>query len=416
MLTIIVSFLVVDGLPAVAQNSPPPHQQAADQDDAAVIVGRWYGIHTVSAATYHHRIDVRREGEGLVGDGLAWFAMSENQADTIAGGQTLDGSKVLDCATCIRLQYQVELSKNTLTFRCTNAQTLYQAWTEAARDPLKRAGYRMPHLSLPAGMPPYALAEAVMRWPAQNNYHPDAFSSTLIAPGVVGGRADGDGVEKGLFRLWKHEALSAPLPLTLQRGHSYVLSCLGGSAYHYTCYLPRSYTPAKPSPVLFYMAPRGNAQPLSTTMAERLGWIMVGFTEARDGPWPPICENRDAVLFDLRRRFNIASHGLYFAGFSGGARASILSAVSYPDDSAGLFCIGAGMPGENRMPVLSIPIYFSAGEMDYNKNEVMELYERERKLGRTTAFRLHSGGHSYGHISDHISAISWLAAITGIKH
>ena len=142
-------------------------------------------------------------------------------------------------------------------------------------------------------------------------------------------------------------------------------------------------------------------------MAERLGWIMVGLTESRNGPAEPNTRCRDAVLFDLRRRFNIEGRRLYFSGFSGGSRSAAQAALSYPDSCAGLLCIGAGCVG--RRPALNIPVYFLTGETDMNRGEVSRSYSEERRAGRRTQMAVHPGGHSWGRSEDHIEALRWLA-------
>lgn len=444
---------------ALASASVASARKPAASSRESLVVGRWYGTDTVHSAVYHHLIDVRQDGTGYVGDGLAWFAMTQAQAEAIRSGKSTADLRTLDCATCVQLKYVVTLKGKILTFQCTAAKPLYQGWASINSKQYAEFAAHIQGQHVPENAFFDRIASLSMRMPALAEYHPLLFSGALAAPGLVGGRSklradmfvhgmasagiitretdDGSTVtistvspvprspsagppslnpqadsRSGFFRFWKQGAFAKPLPLTLHRGRTYKLACLGSATYHYTCYLPHYYNPSHPTPVLLYMASHGNAKPLSTGMADKLGWIMVGLTEAQDGPWPRVCENRDAVLFDLHRRFNIARHGLYFAGFSGGSRASILAGVSYPDQCAGLYCIGAGTPYQDRMPILSIPIYFSAGETDINRGEVTTLYEKERARGRVTKLEIHSGGHFYGMASDHDAAISWLAKVS----
>jgi len=158
--------------------------------------------------------------------------------------------------------------------------------------------------------------------------------------------------------------------------------------------------------------PGGNARPLLPKMADEVGWIMVGLTESKNGEWEPVLLNRDAALFDIRRRFNIDWQHVYFSGFSGGARAASTTACTYPTLTKGLICIGAAY-GDGTPPV-SIPIFFIAGETDMNHGEVVGEHKQAAAKKRKTEMIIHPGGHEWGRAEDHEAAIRWLVKETGV--
>jgi hypothetical protein len=237
-------------------------------------------------------------------------------------------------------------------------------------------------------------------------YSTDTFYGRLIPPGLIVGTAYSQGKAAGFFQLWKEGAV-LPRPAVPEKGKIHHITCIDNSNYHYTCYVPARYTHEKPAPVVIHDDAGGGASPLSTKMADELGWIMVGLTEARNGPYPPSGENRDAALFDLRRRFNIDMTKLYFSGLSGGARRASLAAATYADNCAGVLCIVAGINFTN--PPLAVPMAFITGDGDFNLGEVEDFYAREKKRGRKAMLIRHKGGHDSGGPENIENAIRWLS-------
>lgn len=330
-----------------------------------LLPGVWRGVHSSGPMGYQHFIRVQRGGPAFVGQGLAWFGMPEEQAQAAARGQKpqTDGH-----SGCYVQQFAIKLEGDTVTFQGVSAQ----------------------------GM-------------TSGKFTPDVFSGTLVAPGTVAGNASSG--KKGLFRLAKEEVLAKPAPLSLDKGKTHKLDCLDGGDYHYTCYIPKGYDPARPAPLLINFSPGGNANPLSTKMADEVGWIMIGLTESKNGPWEPVAENRDAALFDCRRRFAIDLKHVYFSGMSGGARAASLSGQTYPGLCAGLILMGAAYAG-GVPPPKDQAIFYITGQTDMNKGEVSAAYEKAKSAGRKCDLVIHPGGHDWGRPADHEKAIRWLAEQT----
>lgn len=345
---------------------------AAEPGLAEMIPGTWRGTHTAGNGGYQHIITVQKQGPGFVGRGITWFALSEDQALAASKGQRprADNPK----AFCVLQQFAIMLDGDTVTFKGVSVQNVF----------------------------------------GTGKYLPDTFSGKWVAPGFVSGGAADLKNSGGIFHLWKEDALKKPAALDLATGKTLKMDCLDGGKYHYTCYIPKSYDPEKAAPVLINFSPGGDGQPFSTKMAEESGWIMAGLTESKNGPVEPSFENRDAVLFDLRRRFNVDMKHIFFSGFSGGARCASESSLQYPSICAGLILVGAsygGMP-----PPKEIPIFYITGETDMNRKEVEGAYATSQKLGRPASFILHPGGHAWGRDEDHDAAVRWMAKQTESKH
>lgn len=353
---------------------------AADTSASAVtdppltelIPGVWRGVMTADGVTTHLIIAVRPDGQRFAGDGLLWFAMTEDEARQAQLG-ALPRKGMHHRAFAIEQQFAV-------TFDGQN---------------LKFAGTRAEHLLLPI------------------KYNPDTFTGQLQRPGIVAGMArDTKGIG-GMFHLWKDGALNKPLGSDLAKGKVHELGCLEGGRYHYSCYIPKSYDPSTPTPLLVNISPTGNGQPLSVKAAEDVGWLMAGLKEAKNGPMPPNLENLNAVLFDLRRRFNIHPRRTYFSGFSGGSRLASWAAINHQDACAGIICIGAGF--YDGPPPKFHPIFFIVGQSDYNYDEVIDLHIKAQRSIRKTELIIHPGGHTWGRPRDHEAAIRWLDDLTKKK-
>ena len=101
------------------------------------------------------------------------------------------------------------------------------------------------------------------------------------------------------------------------------VSCLSDGKFSYALYLPKGYAADRAWPVLLAFAPDGDgAGPvmLFQAEAERLGWIVAGSLDSRNGAVEPNLAAQKALWEDLHKRFNIDSRRVVSTGFSGGAR------------------------------------------------------------------------------------------------
>jgi len=339
--------------------------------DADPIAGTWRGTHSAGGGGWQHYIKVTKQGAQYAGIALSYYGMTEEQAQRAMLKQLRPNEFGGRQASCAQQQFIVQWDGKTLAFRGVAATGCHGG----------------------------------------SRYNPDTFVGEMKVPGILTGEAADAKKKEGRFHLWREGVPEAIRPAPIAAGRTQDLECLDDATSHYTCYLPKAYDPLKEWPVLMNFDPSGNGKPLSTKLAEEAGWIMVGLTESKNGPVQPSNENRDAALFDLRRRFNINWKRVYFSGLSGGARAASGSGVTYPALCAGLICIGAAYGKET--PSKEIPIFFIAGQTDMNKSEVEGAHRAAKAAGRKTDIIIHPGGHDWGRAEDHEAAIRWLEKETG---
>ncbi len=167
--------------------------------------------------------------------------------------------------------------------------------------------------------------------------------------------------------------------------------------FHYQLYLPAGYDPAAAHPVIFFMSPGGNARPGALKeFADAHGWLVVGLTEAKNGPWEPIMGNFLAAHDDLVQRCKIAEGRKYATGFSGGARGSSLFVQLRPG-FGGVLLQGAGFWfDERKYGLKKLPpgcrVAMIMGTEDNNHKEATDL---QKALPKSQPFRLWEwpGGH-----------------------
>lgn len=241
------------------------------------------------------------------------------------------------------------------------------------------------------------------------------FTGTLSAPGLWVGNSPRTNMV-GACWLAREPLFRIHPPLTLPKGKVLRMTC-SDPRLHYTLYIPKSYDPAVPAPLLINDNPGRNASPLSPKAAEQFGWVMAGLTESGNTGKSSLewTGNNDAVIFDLMRILNLDTRRFYFSGLSGGARRSAYRGVEFQDYCAGLICIGAGYlyydDGTYLDPPKTLPIFFIVGQTDMNHDEVVKtMMEPNHKRGRATELIIHPGGHTWGRPEDHEAAIAWLEA------
>ena len=353
---------------AAASFAADPAKTAADP-----LVGTWQGVLTSQGGAFHHVIKVQKQGQQYIGMGITFFALTEDQAKAVLAGQPRPPG-ILPTCTAVQQQFLVTLDGDTVTFKGV-----------AARGAT-----------------------------AKEKYDLDTMSGKLIPAGFVCGAAACSKGTQGIFRLWKEGALESARPTPMANGKTEKLACLDDPNFHYTCYLPKSYDSAKPMPVLMNFSPGGDAEPFSTKAAEEVGWISVGLTESKNGPVEPSNENRDAVLFDLRRRFNVDWKRLYFVGLSGGARAASWAGGSYPGECAGMILIGGDYSPNfsSGAPPKDQAVVFIAGKGDPAKVLMETAHRTNLRIGRKSELIVQPGGHDWGRPEDHEAAVRWLEKAT----
>lgn len=359
---LIAVFLVYSSLSA----SPLRAGEAAAERPAEGFAGTWRGLLSQGQTTWHIAMTLRGKGKTCTGQLLGWRNLPEAVAL-----QGRPGAPPKDHPLALLYTEAVKVGQNgeNVLLDSANLRTLM------------------------GGSP---------------GLGPDRFNLTEVAPGVLAGvpldREGKPGVGRVLLctqARWDRPTLPAPTP-----GERSEIACLGGK-YHYRVYVPKSYDPGKPAPLLVHSSAGGNSRPWSPELAEEFGWISIGLTESKNGPWDPITENRDAALFDLRQRLNIDWRKVVFGGGSGAARASALAQIMHPDICAGLLLSIAGYDPMNPPP-RRVPIFFITGDKDFNLEEVLNCHRQSKQIGRATELIRHPGGHDHGGDENIEKALRWL--------
>src|SRR5262245_5494578 len=101
--------------------------------------------------------------------------------------------------------------------------------------------------------------------------------------------------------------------------------CQSDADQSYALYLPSNYSTGRKWPILYAFDPgaRGSV-PVERfkVAAEKVGFIVVGSNNSRNGPWEPTLNAIKAVVKDTQTRFSIDETRIYATGLSGGARVS----------------------------------------------------------------------------------------------
>jgi predicted esterase len=186
----------------------------------------------------------------------------------------------------------------------------------------------------------------------------------------------------------------------------------------YSAYLPSTYTPDHPWPLLICFDPlRRAAVPIELfrEAAERHGFIVVssGAYDSADSVGQSI-EGVAALWNDVISRYPIDLDRIVAAGFSGGGRMCwLLEQMTQGVDLAGIIEVGAGLP---RRDVLDgwdpgLAYYGLVGQTDFNFYEMRWLDKElaHRKiLHRVVTFE---GGHEWPSPSFCSEALDWMQIV-----
>ncbi|MEJ2664545.1 MAG: ankyrin repeat domain-containing protein [Spirochaetia bacterium] len=180
----------------------------------------------------------------------------------------------------------------------------------------------------------------------------------------------------------------------------------------YKCYVPSSYNPAKPAPLILFWLPGADASPLSVQTAEELGWISIGLYKSHQDIFK--------VLIDIKSRFNTVGQKIYLAGFSMTGGNSQFAALTLNYHCGGVVCMGNW---GSAAPQFGISCFYIFGDKDF----LSEQYKIKTEKGTYKDFRVFykkylkpkyhglielqtfSGGHTWGVPKLHQQAMRWLA-------
>jgi predicted esterase len=180
----------------------------------------------------------------------------------------------------------------------------------------------------------------------------------------------------------------------------------------YALYLPANYVSTRKWPVLYAFDPGARGRvPVERfrEAAEKFGWIIVGSNKSRNTSLQSSIDSWNAITRDTSKRFSLDDGRAYAAGFSGGARASLLLATQCKDCLAGVIAGGAGFPeGVEPSATMHFALFLTAGVDDFNFAEIKSLDEPLNRAGITHRIETHPGRHEWEPSSVAVDAVAWM--------
>lgn len=218
------------------------------------------------------------------------------------------------------------------------------------------------------------------------------------------------------------QVLTAIVPAapTLPQGEVLAqVACTSDANQTYALYVPRSFDPAKKSPVLFCFDPGARGRvPVERfkEAAEKFGWIVAGSNNSRNGPWDANAAAIKAMVGDVTRHLPIDARRIYVAGLSGGAR--VACQIALGGLAQGVIACSAGFPGSETPRKVGFAFFGTAGQTDFNHRELRRV-DRELE-DRKAAHRvvIFDGGHEWLPPALAVDALAWLelhAMRTGLR-
>ena len=188
--------------------------------------------------------------------------------------------------------------------------------------------------------------------------------------------------------------------------------CLNAPTQSYALYLPANYSTGQKWPVLYAFDPGARGRiPVERfkEAAEKLGWIIAGSNNSRNGEFQPSIDAWNAIVQDTHERFAIDDNRVYLTGFSGGARLAFYFAIRCHGCIAGVIASGAGFPGGvTPSPALHFAVFSTTGIEDFNFGEVNNLAEALEKAGMAHRTDVFAGRHEWPPSSVAFEALEWM--------
>lgn len=192
------------------------------------------------------------------------------------------------------------------------------------------------------------------------------------------------------------------------------VTCQARPEQSYALYLPSSYTPERPWPVMFVFDPGARALLAMKHFqpgAEAHGYVVLVSWNSRNGSFESSRQAMEAMWDDARARFAFDGRRAYTAGFSGGARSAMWFALG-SDSFAGVIASGGGFPGGPFNPPdrIGVDVFGSAGEEDFNLSEMQIMERHLGKLKTPHQFVFHEGPHAWAPPDVISDALAWFQA------
>ena len=181
----------------------------------------------------------------------------------------------------------------------------------------------------------------------------------------------------------------------------------------FVLYLPTGFNPARPTPIIYLMDPRGRARvpaKLFQDAAERFGYVLISsYTTASDGPMEPNLRAMQAMWDDTHGWFAVDPRRTYLAGFSGTARTASLLAQNRPEGITGIIGAGAGFHPDVKPSAKTPFLYYgTVGDVDYNFHEISGLEDSLAAFDLPHRLQRFPGPHSWMTPALAMRAVEWL--------
>lgn len=193
--------------------------------------------------------------------------------------------------------------------------------------------------------------------------------------------------------------------------------CAGAPDRGYSLYLPSSYRPDRPWPIVYAFDSRGidngrDMVELFKEGAERFGFVVASSSDS--SAVVPMEENfrsLGAMWTDTHARLAIDDRRVYGYGFSGMARFVLTAAVKAPGTIAGVISASGGYPLGHPPSREETPFPFFAvvGEKDFNYYELLDTDARLAALGIPHRIEVYDGSHQWPSEALVTQALGWIA-------
>jgi len=188
------------------------------------------------------------------------------------------------------------------------------------------------------------------------------------------------------------------------------IHCTSDGAQYFALYLPSNYAPNLNFPciVLFDAHARG-ILPLNKykDLAEKYGYILVASDNSKNGLSPEMTRKyTEALLAEVRTRFNTDPARVYTAGFSGGSRIAGDAAMADGNVAGVIGCsagFGGGSQGGGKFDYVGF-----AGEQDFNLLEMEALNHQLQVHGFVHQLFTFPGIHGWPPAENMEMAMLWL--------
>jgi dienelactone hydrolase len=174
------------------------------------------------------------------------------------------------------------------------------------------------------------------------------------------------------------------------------VECRSNAQQSYALYLPSSYSKARQWPVLYCLDPRARGRaPVERfqAAAEKLGVIVAGSNNARNGPFPPFAEALQAMVEDTGERLSIDPDRIYAAGFS--AAGQVAARWAENGRIAGIVLSGSSIDPSALPAKPSFRVFGAAGVDDFAYYDMHAMSVALAKRDVQNRFREFAGGHEW---------------------